>query len=440
MAGEQDALDVIILGAGLAGLTAAYELRDLNIAVLEREDRVGGRTLSGEWEGYWYNEGAQFVWDERTLQYCRDLGVDYMDANGARSAIYLRGRLTQAPNPYLLLLKMPISIGEKIDFAWNITRLTRLSSRLRSLDRYEMDSRSVADLIPKASSATKEVLNQVTESSAGLPLDQVSGYIGLGYALHLFGGDVNDTLKGVVGGTQQITKSMHSAVGRDRVHLGCQVRSVIQEEGGVSVRYVQDGDERTLRARACICTLPAGPTLQVVPDLPPDKREALERKLPYGRVLITIWLTNETGPMPWDGLLAVPVIGKSFDLVNNHAFFLRKQESERRPRGVLATLSTLGNAGALWDLPDEEVQFRVKRELQEVFPGTEDVFGQAVIHRWDALPLFRKGALRDQDAIRRPHGPVHFAGDYTAQPGTPGAVGSGYYAARAVRQQLQGDS
>ena len=39
--------DVVILGAGLAGLTAAYHLRDRDIVVLESSDRVGGRTLSG---------------------------------------------------------------------------------------------------------------------------------------------------------------------------------------------------------------------------------------------------------------------------------------------------------------------------------------------------------------------------------------------------------
>ena len=55
--------DVVILGAGLAGLTAAYHLRDRDIVVLESRDRVGGRTLSGRHGAYWYNLGAQFVWD-----------------------------------------------------------------------------------------------------------------------------------------------------------------------------------------------------------------------------------------------------------------------------------------------------------------------------------------------------------------------------------------
>ena len=56
-----------MLGAGLAGMTAAHELAGCDLVVLEALDRVGGRTFSGEHGGYWYNLGAQFVWDRRTL-------------------------------------------------------------------------------------------------------------------------------------------------------------------------------------------------------------------------------------------------------------------------------------------------------------------------------------------------------------------------------------
>ena len=45
--------DVVIIGAGPSGLTAAYELKKCGktVAVLEARDRVGGRTWSEEMEG-----------------------------------------------------------------------------------------------------------------------------------------------------------------------------------------------------------------------------------------------------------------------------------------------------------------------------------------------------------------------------------------------------
>jgi len=115
--------EVVILGAGLAGMTAAYHLRDRDVVVIESRDRVGGRTLSGEHDGYWYNSGAQFVWDARTVAQCRELGLDVLGGEGALSAVFLNGKLAIAPDANRLFMKMPVSWVEKARFALTITRL-----------------------------------------------------------------------------------------------------------------------------------------------------------------------------------------------------------------------------------------------------------------------------------------------------------------------------
>src|SRR5205809_7594675 len=101
--------EVVILGAGLAGMTAAYHLRDRDVVVIETRDRVGGRTQSGEHDGYWYNSGAQFVWDARTVAPCRGPGLDVLGGEGALSAGVLNGKLAIAPDPNRLFTKMPVS-------------------------------------------------------------------------------------------------------------------------------------------------------------------------------------------------------------------------------------------------------------------------------------------------------------------------------------------
>ncbi|MCP4689328.1 MAG: FAD-dependent oxidoreductase, partial [Desulfobacterales bacterium] len=53
--------DAIVVGAGIAGLTAAWFLKDYNIAVLEKNDRVGGRALSGEHDEYTYAKGTEYL-------------------------------------------------------------------------------------------------------------------------------------------------------------------------------------------------------------------------------------------------------------------------------------------------------------------------------------------------------------------------------------------
>ena len=59
-------LELAILGGGVAGLSAAYFLRDLDLEVLDAADHVGGRTRSlRQPDGIWLNTGAQYVSTDR---------------------------------------------------------------------------------------------------------------------------------------------------------------------------------------------------------------------------------------------------------------------------------------------------------------------------------------------------------------------------------------
>ena len=430
--------EVVILGAGLAGMTAAYHLRDRDVVVIESRDRVGGRTLSGEHDGYWYNSGAQFVWDPRTVAMCAELGLEVLGGEGAEAAVFVNGRLAIAPDPYRLLMKMPVPWVEKVRFGLTITRLRRIASRMHGLDE-QMDAKSLAEVIGPTSEITRDILEMATTSGTGLSTHEVSGAIGLGYAIHLFGGDVNSTLKAVRGGTQQITKAIAQSIDPERLLLRSKVESVAASGDGVTIRFRRaDGELEAMEAGACICALTADAVLEAVPALPEAKRDALQAMLPYAPVVTVAWLTDEAGPMPWDRLLAVPAIGLSFELLSNNAFFTRRDDATRRQGGSLVTLATGPRAEALAALTDEAIVHRLRTDLLKLFPLQRDVLERAIprVERWRGMPRFGKGWLGRQKVLREPFGRIHFCGDYTAQPGTPGAVGSGYHAAKAVRALL----
>src|SRR5437870_1066190 len=332
--------EVVILGAGLAGMTAAYHRRDRDVVVIESRDRVGGRTLSGEHDGYWYNSGAQFVWDARTLALCSELGLDVLSGEGALSAVFVNGKLAIAPGSNRLFMKMAVPWVEKARFGLTITRLRRIASRMNGLDA-ELDAKSLAEVIGPASDLTRDILDMATTSGTGLSTREVSGAIGLGYAIHLFGGDVNSTLKAVRGGTQQISRAIAETIDPERLMLQCKVESVTASGGGVRVRYRRgESEPDEVEASVCISAMTADAVLEAMPDLPEAKREALQNVLPYARVVTVAWLTDEPGPMPWDQLLAVPAIGLSFELLSNNAFFVRRDSTTRRKGGSLVTLAT----------------------------------------------------------------------------------------------------
>src|ERR1700683_215075 len=64
---------VIVVGAGMAGLAAAYRLRQAgaDVTVLESSDRVGGRVRTNSRDGYLIERGAQLI----TSTYRNALGL-----------------------------------------------------------------------------------------------------------------------------------------------------------------------------------------------------------------------------------------------------------------------------------------------------------------------------------------------------------------------------
>ena len=53
--------DVVIVGGGFSGLTAAHYLKNKNILVLEKEAIAGGRCISGHWNGFHYPKGTEYI-------------------------------------------------------------------------------------------------------------------------------------------------------------------------------------------------------------------------------------------------------------------------------------------------------------------------------------------------------------------------------------------
>ena len=95
-AGETQTADVLIVGAGVAGLTAARELTKRNVGclVLEARDRVGGRTLSQKVGRDWLDLGGQWIGptQDRLAALARELQSRHIPATSGRNQDPLLGR------------------------------------------------------------------------------------------------------------------------------------------------------------------------------------------------------------------------------------------------------------------------------------------------------------------------------------------------------------
>jgi len=87
--------DVIIVGAGIAGLSAAWELRDRNVIILEATERPGGRIRSFERGDHWLNLGAHVFGGEDTAlgRLLTATGIEAVDVPGILTAVSYEGRL-----------------------------------------------------------------------------------------------------------------------------------------------------------------------------------------------------------------------------------------------------------------------------------------------------------------------------------------------------------
>lgn len=118
--------DVLIIGAGFAGLTAARRLKEdgLKISVLEARDRVGGRVWTHHLDEQTYVDfGGQWLGPTQDFAYAlaKELGVEtYRTYNEGKNIVALNGSINQYTGliPSLSVYK-PMFLGNGCTGHWN---------------------------------------------------------------------------------------------------------------------------------------------------------------------------------------------------------------------------------------------------------------------------------------------------------------------------------
>src|SRR3954453_14922493 len=437
-------VDVVVLGAGMAGLTAAYSLRDRAIVVLEMRDRVGGRTYSGGESDSWWNLGAQLFSSKAVADLARSLDIELISVSDADFDFVVKGSFARGNTPERLLARMKMPWRHKVEFAVAALRMRHNLYFIVSMsadERGHLDARSLQEVIGRVSPSSMRMLSDCCENAAGLPPAGASGLFGLVYGLGAF---LDPTTKqhiyGVRGGTQQITLAMAQALAPDSVRLSATVEEVRQTDAGVEVHYRDAaGIARTLLAKECICALPSRAVLATVQGMPSDKVAALNRLTPYSSLISVAWPVRDGKSAPWDGVFVCPVTGEqSFNLITNYGYLAKQVNAARG--GYLATLAAGAKADLFEQLDDSAVVERQFAELSAIFPEALRVIDlEGVrVQRWTrgGLPPMRPGAMKYRSVVRESVGRIHFCGDYTSDPGLPGANGSGRWAAKVVSDAL----
>ena len=106
---------MVVVGGGIAGLSAAWELRDRDVLVLEAEDRVGGRLMSEPRGRYWLNFGGHVLAgeDSATGRLLTATGVEAAPVPGVLTALAMNGRVLAGGRVETYPLRLQLTRSER---------------------------------------------------------------------------------------------------------------------------------------------------------------------------------------------------------------------------------------------------------------------------------------------------------------------------------------
>ena len=415
---------VIVIGAGIAGLSCAYELtrRGHDVAVLEASGRPGGhvRTFHDPFaDGLYADIGAEHFYYPGYTEYWRYLKEFSLTAipypRRDHMVHFLRGeRFTEEDlHGRTTLAKLGFSQRET-DF---LARRSWAELPLLYLQRYVDDLRDETNPFANGLGkldrlSTADLLRQEGASAAALQF-----FGGSGSALQTIWGAAIKKLRGtdleskklfrLKGGNQLMTDAFAARLG-NRVHLGCPVVRIEHGATGATVTCREFGEERRFEADhvvSCVSLV----VLRQIPVSPawPEEKAFVIREMPYyTRVRVVFqsrtrfWKTDGISPnwAPPD-----PRLNELWSMA----------EEVNTPRGILLGGAQAGSTAAA-----------SLAAFAKMYPGKSADIEQAIVHDWSKDPYagmcertaYRPGELaRFWPETTKPCGRIHFAGAYAAQ-------------------------
>jgi oxygen-dependent protoporphyrinogen oxidase len=448
--GSREHRDVVVVGAGIAGLAAAWHLRDLDVLVLEASDRLGGRLRSEPRGDTWLNFGAHVFsgQDSAAGRLIDDAGVRAIPVPGRLAALAMNGRILKGAVE-LYPLRLKTGARSRLALARSGARV-RLAVRRyaqvaaprpgedpadRQLRMFEfLGDRTFSEYVGPLPDDADAIYRATLNRSSGEPEDLAAGY-GIGY-FHLVWDRSGGLSRGIVGGPGVLIERLAAGL-PGRVRTGADVRSVRREGDGALVEYAAGGEPATVTARAVVVAAPAPVARRVIADLPAATADALEQ-IRYGPYAVGAVLTEPAGPMPWDEVYALATPQCSFNMAFSIGNVAAAAAGDGHPRpGSFMVYAGADQGRRMLELDDGAVASRFADDLARVYPDVRGRIREVVIQRWErGLPYPRPGRALLQAALTAPIDPVHLAGDYLGSWYTETAAQTAAAAARRVRAAI----
>ncbi|MCA1588218.1 MAG: flavin monoamine oxidase family protein [Chloroflexi bacterium] len=444
--------DVVVIGAGLAGLVAAFELkrRGHRPILLEAQNRVGGRvyTLRSFAPGLYAEAGAMRIprAHDLTIGYCELFGLEMRPfvMGNPRGLVHVGGVRMTAQEAG----ERP----EQLPFALSDTERGRSATELWDEAIAELRSMVEAD----APAAWEQIVRDYDRYSLydflrlrGLSEGAIEYYAVMNFLesdLHTAFvevlreelGRAYVDMQEIVGGMDRLPDGFFAELRAD-VRLGAEVYALDQDPGSVTVHYKTEAGRFTARGDYAICTLPFSVlrTVDAVKPFSRGKQRAI-RQLNYHASTKILFQVRRRIWEEADGIQGGATVT---DLPIRRMNYPTPDPSTER--GILLASYTWGQDALQWGAMDPETRLEeALDDVSRIHPGIREVFEVGASHAWygdrwarGAFALFAPEQQTTlQAGITAPEGRIFFAGEHCSlyHAWIQGALESGIRAAREI--------
>lgn len=433
----------IVVGAGLAGMSAAWRLQQQNwqVTLLEADARAGGRVLGAEREGFIIDAGPTLITDRYTeyLKLVDELGLRGQLVESAPLVGVLSGRelhFLDASRPLSSFAQTKLlSMGEKLALVFKGLSLIR---PLAGLNPYELSNRIHYDTVSMQAWLNRVFGEKLNESllaavARGVTLstpDDAS-------VIEFFAGAVaaSGKMLNLRGGMEVLPKALAQ---RLDIRLNTPVLGVERENAGVRVRYRDKDGESAMQADACVLTARFQDAAALYPPVRGPGAELLRETVYNGCYSLQLMYGRRPQREPF--IIMVPT---SVSSTISTMFLEHVKAPDRAPPGCsqLTLFFNLKSEHDFANWSDERLTAEARRFAEGVFPELAGHFRFAHLTRWPyAAHMGNVGYYRALDTFlhRYPADePVQLAGDYMAVSGQESAVIAGVRAAQRLVAQAR---